>query len=347
MSWAEPLRRSRTAAAAGSRFRSCVALAFAFSLALGALPVAAQDAKELKNARALFQQGIELEQAGNWATAVQRFREVGQVRMTPQVRFHIALCEDRLGRLVVALGGYELALADADSVGPEFRAEVERNVNQLRARIPKLVIERGAGAEAAVIELDGVAVGDSSVGVEVPQDPGPHAIIARAPNYHPFDQTVTLAEGESKRVEIVLKALPKKAPPPVGGVGDGAQDAPEPMSKLRLTSYIVGGVGVASLLTSGVLFALRQSTQSGLDDACNDMLECPKSEENAYDRLKTYHYGSLITLGVGVAAVGTGAVLFVMDRNQRDKEKSHEVGRLRLYPTVAPGMYGVAGAMRF
>ena len=76
-------------------------------------PALAQDADELKRARAQFQQATELEQAGNWAAALQRFREVGQVRMTPQVRFHIAVCEENLGRLVTALGGYELALAEA------------------------------------------------------------------------------------------------------------------------------------------------------------------------------------------------------------------------------------------
>src|SRR5215213_7178870 len=91
-------------------------------------PAFAQDAAELKKARLQFQQATELERAGNWTAALQAFREVGQVRMTPQVRFHIAVCEENLGRLVAALGGYELALADADKVGADFKGEVEANV---------------------------------------------------------------------------------------------------------------------------------------------------------------------------------------------------------------------------
>ncbi len=98
-------------------------------------PALAEDTDELKQARAQFQQATELERAGNWAAALQRFREVGQVRMTPQVRFHIAVCEENLGRLVAALGGYELALAEADTVGPDFRTEVEQSIVRLRARI--------------------------------------------------------------------------------------------------------------------------------------------------------------------------------------------------------------------
>ena len=145
----------------------------------------AQDKKELSKARALFQRAIELEQAGNYTQALEQFRDVGQVRMTPQVRFHIASCEEKLGRLVTALGGYELALADAETVGEDFKSEVDTAVTRLRAAIPKLVIQRGAGAEAAEIQLDGVALGASSVGVPVPLDPGPHSISAKAPGALP------------------------------------------------------------------------------------------------------------------------------------------------------------------
>src|SRR5690349_19817648 len=256
----------------------------------------AQDAGELKRARAQFQQATELEQAGNWTAALQAFREVGQVRMTPQVRFHIAVCEENLGRLVAALGGYELALADADKVGPDFRGEVEENVTKLRARIPKLVIQRGAGASAAAIELDGVAVGDSSVGVEVPLDPGPHAVTAKAPNRKPFESTVALKEQETTRLEVKLEEIPQEQL----AIGSSAPPPEKPPSKV--VPYVIGGVGVAALIGSGVLFGLRQSTLGELEDACDGSV-CPKSKESRYDDLKFYHYGSFVTLGVGIAAV--------------------------------------------
>jgi hypothetical protein len=320
--------------------RSSAALALVMGLGLAA-PCHAQDQSELTRARAAFQQAIELEQAGNWSAAVQRFREVGQVRMTPQVRFHIGTCEEKLGRLVAALGGYELALADADNVGPEFRAEVEGNVTRLRASIPKLVVQRGAGADAASIEIDGVSVGNSSVGVEVPQDPGPHAVTAKAPNYEPFEATVSLAEGEKKTVEIVMQPLPEEAivhPPP---------PPPVVQSKAKLVPYIVGGAGAATLLTSGVFFALRQSTLSGLEDSCKGGV-CPTSERSAYSRLKTYHYASIVTLGVGVAAVGTAAVLLVLDARAAKKQKQEEdPSGLSFVPNLSPSSAGASAIVRF
>src|SRR3954463_2571884 len=215
------------------RFISSLSLACALFGA--ATPALAQDPGELKKARAQFQQATELEQAGNWTAALQAFREVGQVRMTPQVRFHIAVCEEGLGRLVAALGGYELALADADKVNPDFKGEVEQNVTKLRARIPKLVIERGPGAHAAAIELDGVAVGDSSVGVEVPLDPGPHAVTAKAPNHKPFDANVTLTEEETTRLEVKLEELPPELLRAVGA----APPPEKPPSKV--VPFVVGG----------------------------------------------------------------------------------------------------------
>jgi PEGA domain len=275
-------------------------------------PAMAQDAGELKKARAQFQQATELEQAGNWTAALQAFREVGQVRMTPQVRFHIAVCEENLGRLVAALGGYELALADADKVGTDFKGEVEDNVTKLRARIPKLVIERGAGANAAAIELDGVAVGDSSVGVAVPLDPGPHAVTAKAPNRKPFDSSVTLKEKETTHLEVKLEEIPQELLP-TGGA------APPEKPPSKVVPFVIGGVGVASLIGSGVLFGLRQKALSELEDACGaDGKHCPQSKQSRYDDLKFYHYGAEVTLGVGIAALGTAGALLFFQRKKKE-----------------------------
>src|SRR6188768_1594651 len=202
---------------AAACLRGSLLLLPALPVLLDARPAVAQDKKELSKARAQFQRAIELEQAGNYATALEQFRDVGQVRMTPQVRFHIASCEEKLGRLVTALGGYQLAYADADSVGDDFKAEVDAAVTRLQASIPKLVIQRGPGAEAAEIQLDGVALGASSVGVSVPLDPGPHSVSAKAPGALPFNQTVSIAENEQRSVDVALSPEPQEARPAAAG----------------------------------------------------------------------------------------------------------------------------------
>jgi len=310
------------------------------SITLLARPAAAQDKKELSKARAQFQRAIELEQAGNYSTALEQFRDVGQVRMTPQVRFHIATCEEKLGRLVTALGGYQLAFADADSVGEDFKAEVAAAVGRLETIIPKLVIVRGANAEAAEIQLDGVALGASSVGVPVPLDPGPHSVSARAPNSLPFSQTVTIAENEQKTVDVALTLEPEEARP---SVGVGATPPVEERNP-RLIPYVIGGVGIASLIGSGVLFGLRQSTLSDLEDQCGPNHDaCPSSAAGDYSNLKLYNVTSQVALGVGVACVGTAVTMLVL---QRKHAPSTTTG-MTLLPSAPNSLAGVSWAGRF
>jgi len=312
----------------------------ALSVGLAARPAAAQDKKELSKARAQFQRAIELEQAGNYTTALEQFRDVGQVRMTPQVRFHIASCEEKLGRLVTALGGYQLAFADADSVGEDFKAEVEAAVTRLRASIPKLLIERGSGAEAAEIQLDGVALGASSIGVAVPLDPGPHAISAKAPGALPFSQTVTILENEQKTVDVTLMPEPHESRTPATASASPPADKSNP----RLVPYVIGGVGIASLIGSGVLFALRQSTLSDLEAQCGpNHDQCPSSAAGDYSNLKLYNVTSQVALGVGVACVGTSVALLLMQRKRTAPASS----AMTLVPSAPNSLAGVSWAGRF
>ncbi|MFO7181809.1 MAG: PEGA domain-containing protein [Pseudomonadota bacterium] len=291
-----------------------------------------QDEQTLARARAHFQRGIELEQAGNWAEALRAFREVGQVRMTPQVRFHIALCEEQLGRLVAALGGYELALADADSVGPDFRAEVTDRIEKLRARIPHISIHRGSGAEAATIRLDGVTLGNTSIGVQVPLDPGPHVVSAEAPGYERFEATVTLDEGASESISVALRPLPE--PPPGYVAGPYLEPSGPPVA-----AYVIGGVGVASLVTSGVFFLLRENALEELEAACPGGT-CPSDNSklrDTNDRMRFFHYGSQVALGVGIAAVGTAVVLLVANGGAPERPPT----RASIIPMLGLGTAGV------
>jgi hypothetical protein len=287
----------------------------------------AQDPKELSQARAKFQQALELKQAGNWPAALRLLREVGQVRMTPQVRYHIAVCEEKLGKLVAALGGYELALADAESMHPDFVAEVQASVEDLRARIPKLVIERGPGGEAAAIELDGISLGASSIGVEVPVDPGPHTLSAKAPGKRPFSETVTVNEEEARTVTVTLAPLDSDEPEPQrpGSAPPEGEQGP----RYGVVPYVLGGVGTVGLVASGVFFALHRSSVSALDERCPNQ-DCSAlsggERDQAQQDLDAARSREILmwsSLGVGVAALGTGVALYLLDQ-----KPSQEVVRL-------------------
>ncbi|HEY6078242.1 MAG TPA: hypothetical protein VIW29_05535, partial [Polyangiaceae bacterium] len=289
--------------------RKITALALIASLGLTAVPTAAlaqeptadAGAEALKKAREQFGQALALQTAGDWAGALTLLKEVATVKATPQVRFNIALCEEKLGRLVAALGDYELAAADARAEkADQVAEEVEARREALSQRIPKLTVRRGSGAEAASIALDGVSLGDQVIGTPMPTDPGPHTIEGKAPGFKPFRKSIRVAEQQSETIEVVLEPEPM-APPSV-------TEAPPPSGRSRVPGYVIGGIGIASLATSGVFFALRSGKISKLDDACPDHV-CPPEMQSDIDQGKLYTTLANVTLAVGIAAVAGGAVL--------------------------------------
>jgi hypothetical protein len=292
------------------------ALSLIVGLGIAALPVSARaqdpaadtSAEALKRAREQFGQALALQTAGDWAGALALLKEVAAVKSTPQVRFNMALCEEKLGKLVAALGDYELAAADARAEkADQVAEEVEGRLESLRQRIPKITVKRGAGAEAALVVVDGVSLGDQVIGTPMPTDPGPHTVEATAPGFKPFRKSVRVAEQQSETVEIVLEAEP--APAPVAGpAGGGLRPGP---GRSPVFGYVIGGVGIASLGVSGVFFALRAGKISDLDKVCPPPdRQCPShAQQSDIDAGKLDTTIANVTLAVGVAAVAGGLVL--------------------------------------
>lgn len=304
----------------------------------------AQDDATLVEARSKFQRAIELEQASNYAGALKLFREVGAVKMTPQVRYHIATCEENLGQLVAALGGYELAMSSGDQMPAEFIAEVQTSIDELKARIPKLTIQRGAGAEAATIELDGVALGQASIDVEIPLNPGPHTITAQAPGYEDFQDTVTMVEGATETLSISMQEIQKPTP---------AQNPVEPVAEKKqgprfgLLPWIVGGSGIAVSIVGGTLLGVSQVNVGKIKDMCGGT-DCTDLEGDDLDKAqklesgaRTMEVAGWVSLGVGLSAVGVGAVMYYLDAKRAKKSAFLDARRTVLLPTASPREVGL------
>ncbi len=268
----------------------------------------AADSDAIKKAREQFGQALALQTGGDWAGALALLKEVATVKPTPQVRFNIALCEERLGRLVAALGDYELAASDAQAEkADQVRQEVDARLESLRARVPRVVVSRGEGADAATISLDGVSLGDSVLNAPLPVEPGPHVVEATGAGYQPFKQSFRVAEQQNFTVQVKLEPNPV-IPELVAPVAP--QAAPQHM---RTAGYIVGGAGIASLIASGAMFYLRHNAISDLDKQCGvDRMSCPDSARNTVDRGKLYTTLGDVTLAVGAVGLGVGAILVVV-----------------------------------
>ena len=296
------------------------------SLALGSLalfsvaPCTAQaqgptDGDALKRAREQFGQALALQTGGDWAGALALLNEVAAVKPTPQVRFNIALCEERLGRLVSALGDYELAASDATAEKTDqVRQEVESRLESLKARVPRVVVSRGVGADSANISLDGVSLGDSVLDNPLPADPGPHVIEATALGFLPFKRAFRVAEQQTAHIVVTLEPELATSQPLVQPAGR------PPSQAVRTAGFVVGGAGIASLIASGAMFYLRHRAKSDLDEQCGaDRTACPDSARNTVDRGKLYTTLGDVTLAVGAVGLALGATLVIVGSHSSEQ----------------------------
>ena len=292
----------------------------------------AADSDELKHAREQFGQALALQTGGDWAGALALLKEVAAVRPTPQVRFNIALCEERLGRLVAALGDYELAASDAQAEKAyQVQQEVDSRLESLKARVPRVVVGRGEGADSATISLDGVSLGDSVLNKPLPVDPGPHTVEASAPGFQPFRQSFRVAETETATIQVKLSPLPVVVSPPVLVPARAAAQS------TRTLGFVVGGVGIASLLTSGAMFYLRQNAISDLDQQCGaGRSACPPSSKNTVANGKLYTTIGDLTLVAGAVGLAAGAALVIVG------SRSSEHASVALAPGAAGANVGGA-----
>ncbi len=305
-------------------------LSLALCLSLGA-PTVAFAADEATKARAAFNDGVQLEAAGNFALALTKFQEVANFKRTPSVLFHIAFCQEKLGHLVEALGGYKLAAHEAES-DPKTHAEALEKatdaIGALEKRIPKVVIKRGRGAESAKITLDGVDLGrDTDKPFSV--DPGSHAVDATERGKEPFSKIVKLAEGETKTVEVTLKASssegkpdedPKAGKPDEGGKkDDGVKVSTEDKS---IVPYLVLGAGVAAFGFGAYQGLRRNSLKNDLDAACGDRPRCPASAKSIQDEGKSAATLATVGLGLGIIGIGVGTYLVVTQGSDAPKKEA-------------------------
>lgn len=310
-------------------------------------PDSGQADSDLQLARINFQRAIELEQGGGYAQAIRLFREIGRLKMTPQVRYHIGFCEERLGNLLAALGSYRLALQGAQNVGALFAAEVTSLKNALEARIPHLSIKLNESARGAQVRLDGVSVGLPSLDRPLPVDPGSHRVTAKLAGRPDFAGSVTIAEGEQKTVWVAFVEDIPIAPPPAPALTPPVR-APTPPVQPRsgppVMAYVLGATGGLGLVVGTTLYALREGKVSDIEAQCGGR-DCstsddPEQTRSDYEAMKQYHWASQISFGVGLLSLGTAAYLWFSAAEDESAPMAKAL-KLRAIPSVGTSHAGL------
>ena len=220
----------------------------------------------------MFSEARRAEEAGKWSEALLKLKAVASVKMTPQVRFHLGLCQEHTGHLVEALNSFEVARAEAADQGVAAVVDEARDhAASVRGRVPKLLIVLPAGADAKV-EVDGQVISSGLLARALPFDPGRHTIAASSPG-QAFSREVTISEKEEKRIEVAFtsvplaaapKVAPAAAPPPPSsastsspGASANASDSGHASGGSSTLGWIAVGTGGLALAGSAITAIMR------------------------------------------------------------------------------------------
>jgi hypothetical protein len=294
---------------------------------------------ELATARNLFAEARQLEQQGRWADALPKLEAIGQVRMTPQVRFHIALCHLHTGKLVAARNGFEAALREARAENADqVVREAADHIHALKARIPTVRIRLPEQPANPTVRIDDSPIHAGLLAAPVPLDPGSHVVRVQAPGHAPFEAKLDLDEKTTLELSVTLETLPPapETPPPASNsLRD--ESAPDPT-----LGWVLVGVGGAMLAGSAVSALVRTSAISDIDDACPSHRDCDPSLESTHDRAQTFGMLSIALAGLGIASAGTGGYLLWSSRGTQGDDVA-----LSIHPVAQPGSLGMFGAVQW
>jgi hypothetical protein len=203
-----------------------VAVAAAFAFSPRAAHAQAVSEADRQAARDLFGAGYQLQQAGNYAEALDKFKRAQAVFSAPTNLLHIAECEAQLGLLIESAETYRgiIRMPLPDAAPAAFGAaqtQAKAELQQVEGRIPKVRIEVAPPtAQNVGVQIDGQPMNVALLGVDRPIDPGTHRIKVFAPGFVPQEKAVVISEKEPPKV-VSFALAPGAAgiiyaPPPTG-----------------------------------------------------------------------------------------------------------------------------------
>ncbi len=237
-------------------------------------------AAETAAARSLAVDGLKLAQANNCVEAVPKLERAEKLYHSAVVASRLGECYVSVGRLVEGTEILRKVLrepqpADATPALTKALERAQRVLDTAKPRIAGLTVKIAAVQDMRV-KIDGNVVPSALVDTEVPTDPGEHSIEVTAPGFLKAATRISVAESEKKSVTLTLSRDPNAAV------------APAPAEAAATSG------GSAPTTSAGDPAPAAPANPSS----------APKQEPN-----RTAAY---VSLGIGTAAVATGAVLGVL-----------------------------------
>jgi hypothetical protein len=288
----------------------------------GAQEPAPPDSEQVKEkARALADRGYELYQAGQYAEALEAFREAERDYHAPTVLLMVARTHDRLGRLLDARSTYQSILAEEiDSSAPDVFRQAQEDARvelaALTRRIPTLqVVITGVPTTDVELTIDGAPAPTS--GAPLPKQPGTSTIVASASGRPPIKHVITLHEGQAEH--LMLAFSPPSAPSERGSFVPAT------------IAFGAAGMGLGAGVITGVLAKIQADD---VKSRCTDDNHCLQADEPKAEQAQALQTVSIASFVAGGVAAAAGVTLLIL-RPGADASASTKKTGVRI--VVGPG----------
>ena len=225
------------------------------------------------------------------------------------------------------------------------RKEVEQEIVMQEGRIAIVIIH--AKQEGVLIKVDGGEVGKTPLPEGLELNAGAHVLSASAQGFQSWEMKLELASGDRRNIEVVLSL----GEPVVGAAGEAAPTPPADSAAAgtsrpalldrRTIAYVLGSVGVATLVVGSVFGVRAILKRNDSDDQC-PANQCSQLGVDLNNQAKTSALVADITIGVGLASVAVATYFLLTSPTAQSNPPAMATQRTGLLADVRPGQAGLA-----
>jgi hypothetical protein len=291
---------------------------------LGKAAAQPADAAAQGRARDEYAAGVAAFQRGDDAQACAHFSAADAAFSSPNVKLMLGRTLLRQGQPVAAHAALTAAVREARAPGGEryeqTAAAADQELQQLAAQLAIINVRVDDPTGSASLRVGAREIPRDAWQDPIVAEPGAIEIELTGPSGR---HDVKLLEMTGGTAATLAMSLPEASPPTAAGPSGpektvlpsapAAAVAAEPQAgAARPLSYVAAGVGAAGIVAFGVFGALSSAEFDKLDHACPSRTDCDPALQTHATEGQTYQTLANVSLGVGIAALVAGAVLWVI-----------------------------------
>ncbi len=290
-----------------------VALILTITRASGAQGDAPVSDVDEEQARILFEKAVQAYDEGKLNEALTLMRNSYQKHPVPIVLYNLAMVELESGDWTSAGNHLHTYLETEANLTGDRRIEIAQVIeNDIRPHAGLIQVK---GIEVgALVLVDGTPIGDAGIRYGWWVLAGEHEVSLPEGS----SKTVDVAEGEAVLVELTR---PKE-------------------KKSMLPGYLVGGIGLVAAATGSVFMGIAATNAGTVENAAPATPWTDVKDE--FDKSKKYPVVGGILLGVGGAALVTGASLLIATARKNKNASPATETQPSVSLVVAPDVVGIA-----